>query len=313
MKKVFVGGNISLDLVLGEIDTFPGWGVELLIPGYTMRPGGQSSNAVMALGSLKVPVYVIGTVGVDNVGQDIRNSYEKWGVNSDFLFELPNIATGLSVALTNRTTHERTFLTELGAQKKFSHIHLDKVYSHIQDGDYLLICGYFLSNSLRNDKFVHFLHKIKKEKPKTILLLDTGWPPEGWTNQVKNEILKLLPCFDYFLPNEIEVVHLTNDQPTEIFNTWSGALVVKTGKDGSRVMTCDEVYHIPTIQVEVKDTIGAGDYFNAGFIWGLWKGFDLLQSTRVANIIASLNISLDAQRSKLANPTDVDKVLEKFD
>jgi sugar/nucleoside kinase (ribokinase family) len=89
--------------------------------------------------------------------------------------------------------------------------------------------------------------------------------------------------------------------------------VVKTGKDGSRVMTCDEVYHIPTIQVEVKDTIGAGDYFNAGFIWGLWKGFDLLQSTRVANIIASLNISLDAQRSKLANPTDVDKVLEKFD
>ena len=42
MKKVFVGGNISLDLVLGEIDTFPGWGVELLIPGYTMRPGGQS-------------------------------------------------------------------------------------------------------------------------------------------------------------------------------------------------------------------------------------------------------------------------------
>jgi len=265
------------------------------------------------LGSLKVPVYVIGTIGIDNVGQDIRNSYQKWGVNSDFLFALPNIPTGLSVAVTNRATHERTFLTELGAQKEFSYIHLEKVYSHIQDGDYFLICGYFLSNSLRNDNFVHFLHKVKKEKPKTIFLLDTGWPPEGWTNQIKDEVLNLLPYFDYFFPNEIEVAHLTNDQPTKIFNKWSGTLVVKTGKDGSRIMTRENAYLIPTIPVEVKDTIGAGDYFNAGFIWGLWKGYDLLQSARVANIIASLNISLDAQRLKLSNPTDVDKVLEKFD
>lgn len=312
MKKVFVGGNISLDLILGEIDTFPGWGVELLIPGYTMRPGGQASNAVLALGNLEVPVYVVGTVGVDNVGQDIRQAYEKWGVNSDYLFALPHLPTGLSVAVTNRATHERTFLTELGAQKEFSYTHLEKVFSYIQNGDYLLICGYFLSDSLRNDNFVHFLQKVKNEKSKTILLLDTGWPPEGWTNQVKNEVLNLLPYFDYFLPNEIEVDHLTNKQPTEIFNKWSGTLIVKTGKDGSRVIRREEVYHIPTIPVEVKDTIGAGDYFNAGFIWGLWKSFDLLQSARVANIIASLNISLDTQRLKLSNPADVERALKGF-
>lgn len=312
MKKVFVAGNISLDLILGEIDNFPGWGVELLIPGYIMRPGGQASNTVLALGSLKIPVYVIGTIGVDNVGQDIRQAFEKWGVHSDYLFALPHVPTGLSVAVTNRATHERTFLTELGAQKELSYIHLEEVFSNIQNGDYLLICGYFLSNSLRNDNFVHFLRKVKKEKPKTILLLDTGWPPEGWTNQVKIEVFNLLPFIDYFLPNEIEVEHLTNKRPMEIFNIWSGTLIVKTGKDGSKIMTREKVYHIPTISVEVKDTIGAGDYFNAGFIWGLWNGFDLLQSTRAANIIASLNISFDAKRSKLSNPADIEKRLKDF-
>lgn len=309
MKKVFVGGNISLDLILGGIDKFPGWGVELLISGYTMRPGGQASNTVMALGSLKVPVYVVGTIGKDNVGKDIRLTYQKWGVKDDFLFALPNIPTGLSVAVTNKKTQERTFLTEFGAQREFSVAHLEKVYPFIENGDFLLICGYFLSNSLRNNDFVSFLSKIKSEKSKTTLLLDTGWPPEEWTSQVKREVFNLLPYIDYFLPNEIEIDHLTDYRPTNIFKNWSGTLITKVGKDGSRVITRYDSYYIPTIQVEVKDTIGAGDYFNAGFIWGLWKGFDLLQSVRVANIVASLNISLDAQRAKLSNPTDIERVL----
>jgi len=309
MKKVFVAGNISLDLILGEIDNFPGWGVELLIPGYIMRPGGQASNTVLALGSLKIPVYVIGTIGVDNVGQDIRQAFEKWGVHSDYLFALPHVPTGLSVAVTNRATHERTFLTELGAQKELSYIHLEEVFSNIQNGDYLLICGYFLSNSLRNDNFVHFLRKVKKEKPKTILLLDTGWPPEGWTKGVKDEVFNLLPYFDYFLPNEIEIENLTDKRPLQIFYKWSGTLIVKIGKEGSQIITPHNSFQVPTIQVEVKDTIGAGDYFNAGLIWGLWKGFDLIKSVRAANIVASLSISLDAHRRILVNPKDLEPYL----
>ena len=310
MKKIFVEGNISLDLILGEIDEFPGWGVELLIPGYTMRPGGQASNTVLALGSLDTPVYIIGTVGKDNVGQDIRLTYEKWGIKTDYLFVLPQLQTGLSVAVTNHRTHERTFLTELGAQREISVNHLEKVYPFIESGDFFLICGYFLSNSLRNNELCAFLRKVKSEKPKTILLFDTGWPPEGWKNQIRDEIMNLIPYFDYFLPNEIEIDHLTGNKPSRIFNYWSGTLIIKIGRDGSRIVTADSTIHVPTIQVEVKDTIGAGDYFNAGFIWGLWKGFNLVQSVKIANIIASLNISLDAQRKRLARPEDVDSILK---
>ena len=309
MKKVFIEGNISLDLILGEIDDFPGWGIELLIPGYTMRPGGQASNTVLALGSLLVPVYVVGTIGEDNIGQDIRTSYEKWGVRTDYLFALPQIPTGLSVAVTNRNTHERTFLTELGTQREISVSHLEEMYPSVQNGDFFLICGYFLSNSLRTNELVIFLRKMKSEKPRTVFLLDTGWPPEGWTRDVKDEVFNLLPYFDYFLPNEFEIENLTDKKPLQIFYEWSGTLIVKIGKEGSRIITSHDSLQVPTIQVEVKDTIGAGDYFNAGLIWGLWKGFDLIKSVRAANLIASLNISLDAHRRVLVRPEDLEPYL----
>jgi len=311
MKRVFIEGNISLDLILGEIDDFPGWGIELIIPGYTMRPGGQASNVVLALGNLSVPVYAVGTIGQDSVGQDIRSSYKKWGVGTDYLFTLPSVPTGLSVAVTNSKTHERTFLTELGAQSEITVKLLEEVYPSIQDGDIFLICGYFLSNKLRTGELVAFLQKLKTEKPTVILLLDTGWPPEGWIGSVKKEVFSLLPFIDYFLPNQLEIDNLTEHDMSKVFRKWNGTLVVKMGKEGCRVITSHYSFRIPTFQVEVKDTIGAGDYFNAGFILGLWKGYELAKSVQLANIIASLNISLDARREILARPEDVERLLER--
>ncbi|MCX6089291.1 MAG: carbohydrate kinase family protein [Candidatus Atribacteria bacterium] len=309
MKKIFVVGNISLDLILGEINAIPRWGVELLIPGYTMRPGGQASNVSLALGSLRVPVYVVGTIGDDSFGSHIRSEYENWSIHTDFLFSLPSVPTGLSVAVTNRETHERTFLTDLGAQSELSMSHFEQIYPFIQSGDLLIICGYFLSEKIRSPELVSLVQKIKSEKPDTVLFLDTGWPPEGWTESTKREIQFLLPEIDYFIPNEIEIEGFIGTDFKKIHADWDGVLIVKTGKKGCDVYTPFQSYHVSSVIVEVKDTIGAGDYFDAGFMWGLLNGFPLLRAVQAANIVASLNISLDAGRKILARDEDVQKAL----
>jgi len=77
MGRVWVVGNISLDVILGGIKDFPGWGVEVLIPGYVMRPGGAAANAALALTSLGVPNFLVGVVGNDFAGQELTCPPEK--------------------------------------------------------------------------------------------------------------------------------------------------------------------------------------------------------------------------------------------
>ncbi len=305
MSRVFVVGNISLDLILGGIDEFPEWGVEVLIPGYVMRPGGAGSNAALALADLGVETFIVGTIGCDETGGEIRNAFQRRKIRTDFLFVESAFQTGLSVALTHRVTRERSFFTELGAQSALSLSHLEKALCEVESGDFVLLCGYFLSPGIRTSELGGFLTQLKERKGIT-LLFDTGWPTEGWTEDVKMEIRQLLPPFDYFLPNEKEITGFVGS-PEAVFQFFSGTLVVKEGRAGCRLHTPSSSLSKETIPVEVKDTIGAGDYFNAGLIWAIHEGYDVEKALFVANLVASLNIASSPRREKLVSQEEVER------
>ena len=305
MSRVFVVGNISLDLILGGIDDFPEWGVEVLVPGYVMRPGGAGSNAALALADLGVETFIVGTIGRDETGEEIQNAFRRRKLRTDFLFVESDFQTGLSVALTHRVTRERSFFTELGAQSALSLEHLERAFHGVEDGDFVLLGGYFLSPGIRRKELTALLSELKERKRVT-LLLDTGWPTEGWTEEVRVEIRRLLSCFDYFLPNEKEITGLV-DSVEEVFGFFSGILVVKEGKEGCHFYTPFESFSRATIPVEVKDTIGAGDYFNAGLIWALRQGYDIKEALFMANLVASLNIASSPNREKLVSGEEVQR------
>ncbi|MEN3185683.1 MAG: carbohydrate kinase family protein [Atribacterota bacterium] len=309
MSRAFVIGNISLDLILGGIDDFPDWGVEVLVPGYVMRPGGEGSNAALALADLGMETFIVGTIGQDETGEEIARSFKRRKIRTEFLFFESDFQTGLSVALTHRDTQERSFFTELGAQSALSLTHLAQVFSAIADGDCVLLGGYFLSSGIRQPGLPDMLWKLKKEKRVT-LFLDTGWPTEGWAEEVKKETQRLLAPFDYFLPNEKEISGLV-DFPEDIFRFFSGTLLVKSGKEGCFCYTPSDAFSVPTIPVKVQDTIGAGDYFDAGFIFALAEGYGLKEALVVANLVASLNIASSPRREKLVNHDEVRKYLRQ--
>lgn len=60
------------------------------------------------------------------------------------------------------------------------------------------------------------------------------------------------------------------------------ALILTCGATGSHVFTSEETSYIATPQVEVADTVGAGDSFTAAFVSGLLKGLDIRQAHRLA-------------------------------
>uniref|UniRef100_A0A7V3YHA7 Carbohydrate kinase family protein n=1 Tax=Candidatus Caldatribacterium californiense TaxID=1454726 RepID=A0A7V3YHA7_9BACT len=295
MPKVFVVGNVSLDLVLGGIPDYPAWGTEVLIPGYVMRPGGAASNASLALAALGVPTFIVATVGTDSLGGEIRDHFAKRGIRVDFLHLCPTRQTAISVGVTNAQTKERSFLTDLGAQECLSREHLEAISPLLEERDFLLLCGYFLSPGLRIPEVRNVLSGFGQRG--VTMLFDTGWPTEGWTEDVREEIRTLLPLFDYFLPNEKE---LEGAGGKGVVLLPRKGTIVKQGEKGCTAYTRDGVFSAATLPAAVTDTVGAGDYFNAGFIFGLLEGYPLPLALRCATTVAALNISTSPERDSLA-------------
>ncbi len=126
--------------------------------------------------------------------------------------------------------------------------------------------------------------------------LDTGWDPAGWSNETKGTILDLFPFTDVFFPNANEVRALTRERsPRKGVDTLlkSGAptLVVKLGAKGCLLATKKDVNLVPGFNVEVVDTIAAGDAFDAGFVVSMLSEATMGRTAVFANAVAALRVS----------------------
>jgi sugar/nucleoside kinase (ribokinase family) len=121
--------------------------------------------------------------------------------------------------------------------------------------------------------------------------LDPQWDPaEKWDL----ELDKLLPYVDVFLPNELEIRNLTNESDFETavnnISEFANVIVVKRGNKGSVVYHKNFKSTIPAFLNEnVVDAIGAGDSFDAGFIFKYVSGESLENCQRFGNITGAVN------------------------
>ena len=112
--------------------------------------------------------------------------------------------------------------------------------------------------------------------------LDTNWDPEEAWRGVDN----VLPFCDVFLPNaaEARAIAHTNDleEAARLLGSATTVVPVKLGEDGGLVYQDGEIERINAFPVQVVDTVGAGDSFDAGFMYGYLNGWAPLNSLRLA-------------------------------
>ncbi len=137
------------------------------------------------------------------------------------------------------------------------------------------MCGHLLVPALRT----HAAELCKQARARgATVLLDTGWPPEGWTEEVRQELNDLLENRDYFLPNREELAGLTGETDVEAGLKQLPAdlqTVVKLGDNGAGVLEAKTFINLSAPSVTVADTVGAGDTFNAAFVYGLKENLPL--------------------------------------
>ena len=284
--RVLVTGNVGVDVLLGTLEPWPAPGTETVVQDRQLRVGGAVGNTALALYALGVPAEYAANVGDDLFGGWLHSELTGNGCT---LAVTPG-PTALTVALSH-PSGERTFVTHEGHFRAFDVGPLERQVAALTPLDLFLVCGHLLVPALRTHAAA--LCKQARARGATVLL-DTGWPPEGWTENVRREIYDLLEVCDYFLPNREELAGLTGEAEVDAGLSRLPAdvqAVIKLGHEGARYLEAERVVSIPAPKVMVVDTVGAGDTFNAAFVYGLRERLGMRQITELAVRGASWAVS----------------------
>jgi sugar/nucleoside kinase (ribokinase family) len=281
---IVVVGELNVDLVLRG-DVAPTFGqVEKWIESATLTIG--SSSAIFACGAARLGLRVafLGKVGQDEFGQFLMRALAAHGIALEGVVTAPALKTGLSVILSRRDG-DRAILTYAGSIPALRYDELD--WAVIARARHLHLGSFFLLDALRPD--VPQLFAGARERGLTVSL-DTNYDPsEQWKDYVDETMAQV----DLFLPNETELRGITGMDSAEEGLTRLAARVptvaVKLGARGAMAQCGAERVLAPSFAVEVVDTTGAGDSFDAGFVYGQLAGWDLARSLRLGVVCGALS------------------------
>jgi len=279
---ILVVGELNADLILRG-DVVPEFGqVEKIIDEATLTIG--SSSAIFACGAARLGLRVafVGKAGDDEFGRFMLRELQQRGIDTSGIVIDPHLPTGLSVILSRSS--DRAILTHLGsiAALRFDEIDL----SLLSRARHLHLGSYYLLDALRPD--VPRLFDEAKARGLTISI-DTNYDP---TEQWAGGLHEALRSVDVFLPNETELLAITHEDSIEAGLDRLAEIpivAVKLGARGATARRGSQIVYADSIPVKVMDTTGAGDSFDAGFVYGYLNERSLTDSLRLACACGSLS------------------------
>ena len=287
MKKfdVITAFDICVDFLMNLGETIPEFGQkEKLVEGYDLEMGGSACIFACQCVKLGLKTTGTGTAGEDSFGDFMLNCLEAEGVDSSFIRRSKD-KTALTLCLT-KPDGDRSILTYMGDMDTVQPVWIDEL---LPQARHLHVCSYYLLKSLQPE----YPALLKKAKSLGLTVsLDTNWDPEeGWDGGIK----EILPYVDIFLPNENELMNITGHNNVEAALRYAGEMVpviaVKCGEDGAYAYCKGDIYKTDAMKVSVADTVGAGDSFNGGFLYGYLSGLPIESCLKAGSICGSLNVS----------------------
>ena len=136
----------------------------------------------------------------------------------------------------------------------------------------MLFCGYFTLPALRGAPTLALMNRVRAAGGR--IFFDSDWDPQEWSQESMDEIARLLPLVDVFLPSDEEARGLTGlEDPVvaarELQRISGGRVVIKLGPEGCVAFGPGDEHRVPAPSVRVSDTTRAGDSFNGGLIYAL--------------------------------------------
>jgi sugar/nucleoside kinase (ribokinase family) len=257
---VLVVGDLFLDLVMSGFKSWPRPGEESFAKKFHKEVGGGAAITACGLSKLGLQTGILGAVGKDD-GQWMLDQLRARGVDTTRIRVTPAEPTAFSVSIS--TALDRTFLTYNGANRELSTLMGDLI-------------GITADDQVRHIHLAHAMDLANLQASfKAIkdngwsLSVDVGWHPEWYADARAVAALKLV---DIFFPNEREAVAVTQEtEPHRMLDAFQRMglhrVALKLGKDGAALLWDTEICLQKPGKIDAVDTTGAGDCFDAGFLY----------------------------------------------
>ncbi|MES1047686.1 ribokinase [Bacillus obstructivus] len=293
MSKIVVIGSSSMDLVV-TAPKRPIAGETIIGESFKTIPGGKGANQAVASSRLGAEVIMIGCIGDDNYGEVILENLQKNNVNTKYVEPVTGEKSGTAHIIL--AEDDNSIIVVKGANDYVTPEYVEKALDVIKHADIVLI------QQEIPEETVEYVANICNELNVSLLL-----NPAPAKRLSQNIIDKA----SYITPNEHEASLLFEGlTKEEALRKYPNKLFITEGKNGVRYFNGQSEVLIPSYQVEVVDTTGAGDTFNAAFAVALSERKNIDDSIRFANRAASLSVTKFGAQGGMPLRTEVEGSME---
>ncbi|GIU02206.1 ribokinase [Shewanella morhuae] len=287
MSHILIIGSANADHVM-KFEYLPAAGQTLMSHEYRLEQGGKGANQAVACARLAKSgsfIDFICHLGQDSVGNDMRKSWIKDGINTEGISQIAGLSTGTAMIFIG-DNGQNTIGVAAGANASLSPHDLDNHIELFARAQYLLI-----QLETPTATVVKALQMAKKQGVITVL------NPAPAT-ALGNGCLKWV---DIITPNETEAEALSGIEinGTEdaqmaaqlLHQQGVGIVVITLGSRGAYVSSTDFTGLVPAINVQAIDTVAAGDTFNGALVVGLSEGMSIAAAVGFANAASAITVT----------------------
>ena len=278
-----VAGEVNLDLILYGLPCEMPVERELLAHDFRMTLGGSSSIFVHNFAALGASVGFITLAGSDSFGVAALKMLREATVDLERVIQRDGLSTGVTVVLPHGDN--RHILTYPGTIAAMTVADLD--FDYLASGKHFHFSSLFLQVGLQPG--LRGLFRDLKRAGLTISLDTNDDPADLWGDELDG----LLEYVDVLLPNEAEANRMARqnnlDDSLKVLSKRVPCVAVKRGSRGTTVQQGDLRIDVEPVLVTPVDTIGAGDSFNAGYLYAFLRGADARACATAGNITGALS------------------------
>lgn len=263
MRKIYTIGETLLDILFKN--NMP----------VTAKAGGACLNSAVTLGRIGLPVYFLGEYGMDEVGNFINSFLKDNGVSTDYVYRYYDGKSALALAFLNENNDASYDFYKLYPDKR-----LAITFPEISKNDIVLFGSIYAVTPEVRIKLLEFIRNAKKNN--AIVIYDPNFRKQHLhdLHKIKPMIIENIGFADIVRGSNEDFSFILGagiaDEAYAEISQHCPNLLFTSNKEGVYVRTLSGSYTFPVKSIVPLSTIGAGDNFNAGIVYSLFRN-EILQ------------------------------------
>ncbi len=291
-------GALNVDTLL-KVDKIAGAEEESFIHDYTEVCGGSAANTMVSLARLGCKAGFVGKVADDHEGKLQIDCFTAEGVDTEGIIHSAKGKSGVCLGFVDKKGQRALYINS-GVNDTIEFRELNAKY--LTDTQFLHLSSFVGEKSFRAQK------KLMSFLPESVKI--SFDPGSLYAQKGLSAIEPIIQNSFLMTPNQVELELLTGESNIPkgaqmLIDMGVQIVAIKLGDKGCYVTNGEEKRTIEPYKVAAVDTTGAGDAFNAGFLYGLIHNRSLFDCGKIGNFVASRSVAKMGARDGLPRREDL--------